>query len=247
MKHRLLWLFLLFCFTQAVSHHANAAHLVLDKPYTIGLDLSLERVNQLSSTHFPLGFSVFNYQPSKQRSPSIAAGVSVGHRLFVSELDYLILGISYRQLSDIHVKGSLTQGISPPYFRANYQYSIDVSQLLFNAKWQHQWGSRLFPFINAGIGQGFAAAKGFKTNVPYYLTLTPAFSNHHSTSLSYALGLGAEVLMASNTTVTFSYVYTDWGKVGLGRGIIRTTPINAYLTQPHLYTNAILVALNRYF
>jgi opacity protein-like surface antigen len=159
----------------------------------------------------------------------------------------MIIGLSYHRLTQIDVTGLLQQGIAPPYYAAGYHYTMQLSQLLAEAKVQHQWNHIFYPYVTAGIGGGFNSAKYFHTTVPEYLTVTPAYRNHNSSTLSYSLGLGIDTLVHSNATLGIGYLFSDIGQTALGNGFIRERVVANYLNQSHVYVNTLQVQLSCYF
>ncbi|KTD46610.1 hypothetical protein Lrub_1532 [Legionella rubrilucens] len=215
-----------------------------DKRFVLGLDAGAAKTKQLSqSVHFPLGYSTFNYLPERDAS-STRYGISLGRRFLLNPLNSLIMGLSYHQFSSMAVRGTLQQGIFPPLYTANYEYTIELSQLLIDAKLQHQWGQRFYPYLIAGIGAGFNRAEHFYTTVPGYLTVTPTYANHHRSSLSYALGLGIDTLLTPHVSVGVGYLFSDLGQVGLGDGAIRQTRVSNHLSQSHLHMNTVLAQIS---
>ncbi|KTC94720.1 outer membrane protein [Legionella erythra] len=243
---RLLIVFSLLCFLIHPAYCSGIESSLNDKAFVLGLDIGSARTNESGrSVHFPLGYSTFNYSPNQDAS-STRYGISFSRRFMLNSLNSLLIGLSYHQFSEITVNGTLQQGIFPPLYSADYQYTIELSQALVDAKLQHQWGQRLYPYITAGLGGGFNRARHFYTTVPGYLTVTPTYSNHHSSTLSYALGLGIDALLTSHVTVGVGYLFSDLGEVGLGSGSLRQTSLSNYLNQSHLHINTILAQISWY-
>lgn len=244
---RQFFLFSLLLFIH-ISYCNAEVSITRDKQLVLGVDLGVAVTNQLGSkVTFPLGYSTFSYTPDNTTASSARYGISLGRTFTLSPLNNLIIGLGYHRFSTLNVNGTLEQGITPPFYSANYEYSLQLSQLLAEAKFQHTWRQVFYPYLSAGIGAGFNLATQFNTTVPNYLTVTPAFTNHKNTSLSYSLGLGIDTLVASNVTVGAGYVFSDLGSVGLGTGTIRSRVLADYLKQSHLYMNTFLVQLNWYF
>lgn len=218
---------------------------VFDKPFVLGLDIGHTQTNQIHSVTFPLGYSTFSYVPQKSPS-STRYGISLSRKFIVNSLNNILIGLSYHQFSSKTIKGTLEQGIFPPYYNANYQYNLQSSQLLAEIKAQHQWHQLFYPYLTAGIGWGINTAKQFQTTVPDYLTVTPTFSNQTNSALSYTLGLGVDILLSTKVAMGVGYLFSDLGQVGLGHGLIRNTVLPNYINQSHLYTNTVLAQLSWY-
>jgi opacity protein-like surface antigen len=218
------------------------------KRFVAGLTVGVAKTNQAGrAIRFPLGYSTFDYRPDENISPAVSYGGSLGYILKPDAFNNLIVSLSYHRLSNMEVNGTLEQGISAPFYSARYQYAIQLSQLLAEVKIQHKWRQTLYPYLTAGIGSGFNSAKNFGTTVPDYLTVTPAFANHTRSSLGYMLGLGMDTPIASNITAGIEYRFSNWGQAGPGNGVIRMRTLPDYLSQSHLYTNALSAQLNYYF
>jgi opacity protein-like surface antigen len=230
------------------SSYCDTQHKSIDgKRFVLGLDAGFAASDELSqTTQFPLGFSTLHYTPDGKYSYSARYGVSLGRAFKLNSVNKIIIGLSYHQFSAMWAKGTLEQGITPPLYGANYQYAIQLSQLLAEAKIQHQWHP-FYPYLTAGIGAGFNSAKRFSTTIPNYLTVTPVFTHHSNSSLSYMLGLGIDTQIAPDITVGVGYVFSDLGQAGLGNGSIRGRTLSNYLNQSHVYVNTLLAQLNVYF
>jgi opacity protein-like surface antigen len=240
-------LFSLLLFLIQASYGNTNEKILADKRFVLGLDFGVTARTQLvHEVTFPLGYSTFLYTPDR-KDPFVRYGVSLGRKFTLNALNSIIIGLGYHQYSSIDVNGTLQQGISAPLYSANYQYNLQLSNLLAEAKVQRQWLQKFYPYLTAGIGGGFNKAKQFSTTVPDYLTVTPSFTDHTNSSLSYMLGLGIDILLLSNATVGIGYAFSDLGEVGLGNGSIRGITLANYLNQSHLYTNTILAQLSWYF
>ncbi|KTC64720.1 Opacity protein and related surface antigens (plasmid) [Legionella adelaidensis] len=245
MKRQFILFFLLFFFSH-FTYSNTPENITSDKRFVLGLDLGLTAKEQLvKSTRFPLGYSTFIYTPSKNNPARY--GVSLGRIFKLNSSNNLVIGLGYHQFNSFNVSGTLQQGISPPFFNANYQYTVQLSQLLAEAKVQHQWSPRWYPYLTAGVGGGFNKARQFSTTVPSYLTVTPAFSHHTDSSLSYMLGAGIDTVLLPNVTFGLGYVFSDLGHVGLDSGSILGGTVPNYLSQSHFYTNTFLAQLSWYF
>jgi len=215
--------------------------------YSVGLDLGVSRANQVGeSTSFPLGYSNFIYTPSDNTDNETIAGISLDKIFFFAPLYSVQVGASYQHLSNMDVNGTLAQGISTPYYQANYAYTISSSQYLLDAKLRRQVNTRLIPYLYLGLGFASNRASDYATTVPPYLTVTPTYNNRSIHCFSYDLGIGLDLMLNSHVSVGFGYRYINLGKMGLGTGVIRNTAVKAALTQSNFYLNSIIAQLNFY-
>jgi len=231
--------FLLSCFS---------AYAKQTDQYVFGLDVGTSATSHLgNSASFPLGYSTFIYKSKSKTHNPVRFGVSMSKNINFSSQNAVQIGISYHDITKMGVNGSLEQGISPPFTPFNYNYSINSSQLLVEAKLLHQWNKLFYPYLTGGIGAGFNKATNYSTNVPNYLTLTPYYSDKSSTSLSYSVGLGINFLKFQPIAIGLGYRFSDLGQVKLGNGHLRNRLITSQLGQSHLYLNTFLIELNCYF
>lgn len=246
MNRRFILIFILFFFIQS-SWCLSGEKSISDKKLVLGLDLGLAEAYTIRDVNFALGYSTFNYLPDKKTLSSARYGVSLSRAFKLNSLEKIIIGLGYHRSDSLPIKGTLQQGISTPLYTANYQYTIQLSQLLAEVKAQYTWRRIFYPYMTAGIGGGLNTARKFTTTVPGYLTVTPAFADHTRSSVSYMLGLGMDTLLASNVTAGIGYVFSDFGQVGTGNGLIRGRTLSNNLNSSHLYMNTLLAQLNWYF
>ncbi|MCH9756982.1 MAG: hypothetical protein K0U37_07325 [Gammaproteobacteria bacterium] len=216
--------------------------------YVLGLDVGPSITQPLGNqTTFTAGYSTFNYSKNPNASYPLQYGISLYKSTPINMLNTLQWGISYQRFTKMLANGIFSQGISPPYSPFTYTYSVKNAQLLAEAKWLHQWRHVYYPYFLGGIGPGFNTLKGYKTNVPDYLTVTPVYQNKTTYAFSYNLGLGIDKLIASNMTIGIGYRFSNLGHLGLGNGYIRNTNISNQLKQTSLSINALLIQLNYFW
>lgn len=229
----------------SVSFAHNSAAISHTDRFSLGLDLGPSWTSNLgNSTQFPLGYSTFSYTAKHNAETAMLYGISLGKSISLNALHTLQIGLTYHYIPNLDANGYLQQGISTPYYQANYSYSVYSSQLLAEAKIVRQWRDRFYPYISIGLGGASNTAKSFKTSVPNYLTLTPYYANKTHRSFSYSLGLGVDYLTSAQTSVGLGYRFSDLGMAGLGDGLIRFTQLSAKLKQSNLYLNTLLIQLN---
>jgi opacity protein-like surface antigen len=105
----------------------------------------------------------------------------------------------------------------------------------------------LHPFASVGIGAAFNQAYGYSTNVPAFLTFTPQFASHQTTSFTYSVGLGMDFDVEKNWRLGANYRFTDLGKANLGAGNIDVFPFTSTLTQSHLYAQEVMAHVTYLF
>ncbi len=219
--------------------------LLKDSPYSVAVDLGVAKpANIGNSTTFPLGYSTFSYSPGSNDVYTSISGISLNKTFAIAPLYRLQVGLSYHYVSRMNVNGNLAQGISPPYYQSSYSFRISSSQYLAEAELHRQFYDRYFPYIYLGVGVASNSAYDYSTAVPAYLTVTPNYSNRTTNSFTYSLGIGVDYFIAPKVSLGLGYRFIDLGKVGLGAGIIRNTPLGAKLTQSNLYLNTLLAQIN---
>lgn len=212
---------------------------------SVGLDVGVAMpTNAGKSATFPLGFSTFSYSPNTNIDHDYISGISFNKMFVLAPLYSAQLGASYHYLSSMNVKGSLLQGVAPPFYQASYAYSINSSQYMIEAKLRREFQSQFFPYAYLGLGLAANSAFDYTTNVPAYLTVTPDYSNKTTYVFTYSLGIGMDYLVVPKLSVGLGYRFINLGSTGLGKGTIRNTSTTAALTQSNLYVNSLLVQLN---
>jgi opacity protein-like surface antigen len=239
-------LFLSFiCFLPAITLADNNASLTDKNAYSIGMDLGVAIPTQAgNSVTFPLGYSTFSYSPNNNNGHTYITGISFSKMFALAPLYAIQVGASYHYISNMGVKGNLMQGISPPYYQANYSYVINSSQYLIEAKLRRQFHTNYFPYFYFGLGLAANSAFDYTTNVPPYLAVTPSYSNKTTHAFTYSIGIGIDYAIMSKLTLGLGYRFIDLGETGLGSGRIRNTSINAMLTQSNFYLNSLVAQLN---
>lgn len=216
-----------------------------DNSYTLSADLGVGNPTKLgSSTQFQLGYSTFIYNPKNSYEWPFYGGIAIDKNIIKNAYYLFQLGLSYHYFSPMSVNGNLKQGITPPYYQANYTYSINSSQFLAEAILRQAWYQALSPYFILGLGVAFNYAQNYSTNVPAYLTVTPSYSNNTTKSFSYALGLGLDYLIDPKLSIGIAYRFINLGFAGLGSGKIRYTSVSDKLNQSNLYINTLAVQLN---
>lgn len=234
------------CFLPILTHADDTVYTAKNS-YSVGLDIGGARPTQLgNSASFPLGYSTFSYFPSNNNDNATIYGISFNKIFSIAPLYSVQVGASYHHLSNMDVQGILMQGISPPYYQANYSYKIYSTQYLIDAKLRRQFYTRFFPYLYLGLGVASNRASNFTTNVPAYLTVTPNYSDNTLRSFSYSLGAGIDFMIMPQLSVGLGYRFINLGKTGLGTGVIRNTAVKAALTQSNFYLNSLMAQLNLY-
>lgn len=219
--------------------------LPIDDSYTLSVDLGVGHPTKLgNSTQFQLGYSTFTYHPKNSYEWPFYGGIAIDRNVIKNTLYTVQLGLSYHYFSPMSVNGNLKQGISPPYYQANYTYAINSSQFLAEAILRRSWNQMLSPYVILGLGAAFNYAQNYSTNVPAYLTLTPSYSNRTRSSFSYAAGLGVDYLIDPKLSIGLAYRFVDLGAAGLGTGKIRYKQVSDKLQQSNLYVHVLAIHFN---
>ncbi len=128
----------------------------LSNKYVLGADFGISATtNSPLSRSFAVGYSTFSYHGGSNTGVPLRLGISLSKNLKLSTLNALQVGLSYHYISNVKVRGSLEQGIAPPYYSSTYAYLVNSQQLLAEAKLLHQWHDILFPYLMGGVGGGF--------------------------------------------------------------------------------------------
>lgn len=213
--------------------------------YILGVDLGVGHPTNLgNTTQFQLGYSTFIYNPSHDYPWPFYGGVSVHKNLIKTSRYLLEAGLSYHYFSRMKVNGDLSQGISQPFYQANYFYSVMSSQALIEAIIRRPWDSCFSPYIIFGLGGAFNRTDDFSTNVPPFLTVTPSYTDETRSSFSYVIGAGMDYLLDAKLSIGIGYRFVDLGTAGPGSGQIRNIPVSDELKQSHLYVHTLALHFN---
>ena len=152
------------------------------------------------------------------------------------------LGIGYYEPTTFKAKGYVTQGADvETENQYAYSYSVQSHQLLAEAKLLYNNWNQYHPYLSAGIGGAWNNAKRFNVNIePPFTTYSNQFSNHSSSSFSYAVGLGIDMNFSKKTRLGIGYRFTDFGSASTGPSMIDDVQTTYALSQSHLYVNALV-------
>lgn len=238
-------LFFCLCFFPTLTF-ANRS-IVNQNPYSVGLELgTIKPTNLGNSTSFPIGFSTFSYGSNTNDSHATFFGVSANKIFTLAPRYSAQIGASYHYISNMNVEGNLLQGVSTPYYQANYSYTVNSSQYLIDTKLRQEFRRNLFPYLYLGLGVASNSAFNYETTVPAYLTVTPTYKNKTTYAFSYSAGAGIEYVIQSKLSIGLGYRFINLGGMGLGSGTIRNTAVKAALSQSNVYLNSLLAQLNYY-
>lgn len=216
-----------------------------DEAYTIGLDLGIGHPTNLGkSSQFQLGYSTFIYSPIRNNLHPFYGGLSLDKSVIANGMYLVQMGLSYHYVSNMRVDGNLSQGITPPFYQANYAYAVESSQVLVEAIFRKGWYKGFSPYFILGLGAAFNRTENFSTTVPPYLTLTPSYPDKAISSFSYAVGMGCDFLIDPKLSLGINYRFTDLGAFALGSGKIRYRKVSNTFRQSNLYLNTLVVHLN---
>ena len=140
-------------------------------------------------------FSFYNYNSTHSTQSQGYFGGFVGAERLVKTNWLMQLGIGYYEPTTFKAKGYVTQGADvETENQYAYSYSVQSHQLLAEAKLLYNNWNQYHPYLSAGIGGAWNNAKRFNVNIePPFTTYSNQFSNHSSSSFSYAVGLGIDM------------------------------------------------------
>jgi opacity protein-like surface antigen len=159
--------------------------------------------------------------------------------------DWLLqVGLDYTQSTPFKAAGYLVQGAdihSENFY--TYDYSVQARQALVETKLLATLANQFHPYLLVGIGASFNKAYNYNTNIPTNLSFTRMYNNNSCSSFTYSVGAGVDLDVTNRVRFGIGYRFSDLGTVKLGKAIINKTTVPGTLSQPHLYTNALLAQL----
>jgi len=188
--------------------------------------------------------SFYTYAPNKSTKSVEVFDGFLGLELGIGSTNgALQFGIGYDQIVPFTVKGVLTQGLDiPSQSTYNYQYSLSLSQLLFEAKLLGAIAQSYHPYLFGGYGAAFNRANQYRTSVASP-AVTQQFASNTNTAASYALGFGLDVDLDRVFRVGVGYRFKNFGKVKLGQATVSGADVPGTISQSSLYTNELIAQL----
>lgn len=156
---------------------------------------------------------------------------------------YNQFGISFGGSSEAKIQGPIN--INGVYSGSDYIYRNNHTHISLQGKMVlNEKDFFVQPFINASIGVAFNQAYGFET-IPF---INPAvapmwYNSNTSVAFTYSAGAGIQKVINKNWDIGIGYVFTDWGKSGLG--ISLTDPWTNYGPHlTHIYSHSALAHIS---
>jgi opacity protein-like surface antigen len=197
-----------------------------------------------SQTFQPINASTYAYNADRATHTQGILGGFIGSEFNIKPNVAMQIGVGYYQSLSFPTTGSIVQGpdaqSSDQY---DYSYNITSRQLLVEGKLSMLIKDRLHPYVAAGLGASFNTAHEYKTNVPPFLTFSPAFSGNTSHGFTYTVGMGMDIDLMKNVRGGVGYRFSDLGRTDLGSAVIDVVPISNRYKQAHLYTHQFLAQL----
>ncbi len=131
------------------------------------------------------------------------------------------LGLNYTYANPAKVSGSIEQYSLPAFTNYLYHYNIQRQTLLAVLKVDiHRWRN-LMPFVSAGAGVSANKASGYVEQAIPGVTarVSPAYSTRTNTDISYALGVGFDLIATQQLVFTLEYNYGYFGFAKTGYGV----------------------------
>lgn len=197
--------------------------------------------SQYFPAQIPTSYQFFDYSANHATQTSALMDGFVGVE-WNFQPDWAVqAGLDYNQISPFSAKGTLLQGVdSESADSYTYHYGILARQLLVEGKLLYTVKNHYHPYMLMGLGAAFNKAYNYYTSVPPFLTFTPTYNNHTTTSYSYTVGVGMDIDVTPNLRLGMGYRFADLGKVQLGSATINGSALSGTLSQSRLYANELL-------
>ncbi len=182
------------------------------------------------------------YQSSDSRNAVFAGELFLGAQRTLSERWLGQLGLWLVTTSGATFDGFIWDDANIAFNNYKYDYQVRHSAVGAKGRLLFKYSERVLPWVNVGLGAGFNKAYKF-TNTPliFEAVRTSNFTKNDETTFTYALGLGAQVVLTAHCQIGAGYEFSDWGRSELGRAAGQT--LNTGLKIGHIYSNGILFNL----
>ncbi len=156
---------------------------------------------------------------------------------------YNQFGISFGGTSEATVNGPLLINNintgSTYFYRTNHSHVSLKGKMVLNEK-----DFFIQPFINASVGVAFNQAYGFETLPTINPALAPAwYDTNTAVAFTYSAGAGIQTLINKNWDIGVGYLFSDWGKSGLGTSLTAGYTVDGpHLT--HIYSHSVLAHIS---
>ncbi len=195
--------------------------------------------------------NLFIYMPSASSCDAGFYGAFLGGEHFLRDISnypiWLQAGFEYDGFGQVDIGGTNIVGVDATSSTVyNYRYAIETQQILASMRLFTTTYSRLHPYGEAGIGIALNRASAYQATTREIgnVNVTPHFSNHSTTRLSYILGVGLDAQLTPHLRCGLGYRYSYFGTASLGMGAVATDtasiPVTFNVSTNNLYANQIL-------
>ncbi|MDF1678790.1 MAG: acyloxyacyl hydrolase [Legionellaceae bacterium] len=195
--------------------------------------------------------NLFSYMPSASSCDTGFYGAFLGGERFLRDVAsypiWLQAGFEYDGFGQVDISGTNAVGVDAASSTVyKYRYAVGTQQILASMRLFTTTYHRLHPYGEAGIGIALNHASAYQatTRETGNVNVTPNFSNHSTTKLSYILGLGLDAQLTPHLRCGLGYRYSYFGTASLDNGAVSTDtatiPVAFNVSAPNLYANQLL-------
>ncbi len=140
--------------------------------------------------------------------------------------------VEYTLMDKTHNSGMYSHNINGFSLPTNYEIESKIQALMVNAYYDFDTGTKLKPYVSAGLGYSHIKEKASVSN--QYAKETAKDSKD---SLAWSLGIGASYALSEKTTLELGYRYTDYGdkKDSEHRGRYQSSAKRDYIASEFLF------------
>lgn len=134
------------------------------------------------------------------------------------------MGAGYYISGDFNQKGKVYQYSNPDFYNLNYDYKIQIQQLMCEGKFLTTFNTIYHPYLSGGIGASFNRShKYHETPIHSYAVADYPFASLTQSNFAYSAGVGLDIEISSKWRVGGGYEYSNLGTVKLGNSPAQIT------------------------
>ena len=157
-------------------------------------------------------------------------------------------GLAYYNTNDFDVSGVVHPNSDITVSEWGFNYQVKNQRFMWENKLLAQLNDYFSLYGLAGIGVGITEASGYHES-PLDATTSrpnPAFGDNTTNALSYSFGLGIDLMLYEDLSVSLGYQFSDLGEIELGNLQAPNTSSQT-LEKDNIPTNEVILALNYVF
>lgn len=135
-------------------------------------------------------------------------------------IPYYSLGMKLNYISTSTISGYIDQYSLPEFRNYNFQYDVQLFNIMAMAKVDLYRWKNLMPYVTGGLGLTNYSTSQYLEIPTSNVTprVSPGFGSASGSNFSYSFGAGIDYAFMQNLWLNVEFNYTDFGTVGTGDG-----------------------------